>query len=250
MTIKKAVILAAGRGSRMGAMTKVIPKPLLPLVDRPILDHIIEEARTSGIEDIFIVVHFQHHLIESYYAQEKDIHFIYQPSLNGTGPAVLLAKDFIEKEAFALFLADEVIISQQPCIQQLMQVYEQVPASLVTGVEETTHEKIKKYNALRIEAYGESLVQIHEMIEKPQHPVSPYTSIGRYILSNDLLALLAEDIFEETNSEIPLTSYLNRLAQAGKAFGLLFEGKRLDLGSVNSWWEGNYQLKLYKDDRS
>ncbi|GGE40489.1 UTP--glucose-1-phosphate uridylyltransferase [Pullulanibacillus camelliae] len=239
MSIRKAVILAAGLGKRMWPMTKAVPKPLLPLIDRPIIDHIIEEARASGIEEIAVVVHFQKEVIIKHLADEQQIQIIIQPELNGTAAALKAAEAFIDHEPFALLLGDEVVQSRTPCLQQLMDVFQLDQAKLVTGVEQTTQEKISAYNTLACDEWGRQILRITEIVEKPIHPISLYTSIGRYILSPVIFEYLPDHLLLCKRDEIPLTESFNTLVEQHLALGYLFEGRRFDLGNKKDWLYAN-----------
>jgi UTP--glucose-1-phosphate uridylyltransferase len=244
MKIKKAVILAAGLGTRMMPMTKAIPKAMLPVVDRPILDYIVEEARASGIEEIALVVNYRKEVIEHHYSDHPNITFIEQPNLNGTAAALLHTKAFTNNEPFALCLGDEIVKSEPPFLKQLMYQFIHNNAAMVTGIEETTLEKISAYNALQVEKTADSsLLKICNIVEKPKEtPPSLYTSIGRYVVSPLIYDLLENAEHPKNGKELILTDYFAELSRKENVYGLLVNGTRYDIGSKKGWLEANISL--------
>jgi UTP--glucose-1-phosphate uridylyltransferase len=242
--INKAVILAAGRGKRFLPITRVIPKPMLPIGNKPTLDYIIKELIESGIEQILIVVGHRKEMIEDYYHGSKEIQFVVQSTLNGTAPAMLLAEKFVNKEAFALCLSDEIIESIVPCTKQLMDVFMEYKASMVTAIEETTAEKIHSYNSVNMSDRQGNVAKISSMEEKPQgSSPSLFTSIGRYIIAPEIFNLIRSLKIEEAREQY-LTDAFNLLVKDNAAYGLFFEGKRWDIGTKESWIETNVSLGL------
>ncbi|RBW68177.1 UTP--glucose-1-phosphate uridylyltransferase [Bacillus taeanensis] len=244
MKIKKAVILAAGLGTRMMPMTKAIPKAMLPVVDRPILDYIVDEVLTSGIEEIAIVVNYRKEVIENHYSDHPNITLIEQPDVGGTASALLQTKAFTNKEPFALCLGDEIVKSDAPFLKQLMDHFIHNNAAMVTGIEETTREKISAYNALEVEQIeASSLLKIHTIVEKPKEtPPSLYTSIGRYVVSPIIYDLLEGEKQPANSNELILTDYFAELAREKDVYGVLLNGKRYDIGSKKGWLEANIEL--------
>ncbi|QGQ95326.1 hypothetical protein EHS13_10745 [Paenibacillus psychroresistens] len=242
--IKKAVILAAGMGKRFQPITRVIPKPMLPIGNKPTLDFIIKELIDSGIEQILIVVGHRKEMIEEYYRDRVEIEFVIQNNLNGTAPAVLLAEDFVNGEAFALCLSDEIVESIVPCTKQLMDVYTRNNASMVTAIEETTAVKIHSYNSVNMTEKQGNIAKISSIIEKPQgSSPSLFTSIGRYIIAPEIFNIIKSLKLEETR-ELYLTEAFNLLLKDNAAYGLFFEGKRWDIGTKEGWIETNVRLGL------
>lgn len=242
--IKKAVILAAGRGQRFDPITRVIPKPMLPVGNKPALDYIIQELWDSGIEQILIVVGHRKEIILDYYEGVPGIQFVEQQTLGGTAPAVLLAEDFVNQEAFALCLADEIMESSTPCSRQLIELFVAKHATMVTVIEETTAEKIRAYNSVTIAETDGNIHRLSAIVEKPQESnPALFTSVGRYVI--------APTIFEEIRSvqsngeqEIYLTEAFNSLMRNHAVFGLIFEGTRWDIGTKEGWIATNVKLGL------
>jgi UTP--glucose-1-phosphate uridylyltransferase len=242
--IKKAVILAAGMGKRFQPITRVIPKPMLPIGNKPTLDYIIKELIESGIEQIIIVVGHRKEIILEYYQGRKEIQFVVQSTLNGTAPAVLLTEDFVNGEAFALCLSDEIVESNVPCTKQLIDVFMEYNAAMVTAIEETTEEKIHTYNAVEMdETYGK-VSRLISIQEKPQG-TSPslFTSIGRYVIAPKIFNLI-RSLKVLDSKELYLTEAFNLLLKENNAYGLRFEGKRWDIGTKEGWIETNVRLGL------
>lgn len=243
--IKKAVILAAGRGIRFGPITRVIPKPMLPIGNKPTLEFIIQELLDSGIEQILIVVGHKREIIEEYYRGRTEIQFVVQNSLSGTAPAVLLAEKFVNQEAFALCLSDEVVESIVPCTKQLMDVFIEYKASMVTAIEETTEEKIHSYNSVSMSETQGKVSRLITIVEKPEgESPSLFTSIGRYVIAPEIFDLIRLLKLEETK-EVYLTEAFNLMLKNKDAYGLCFEGKRWDIGTKEGWIETNVRLGFY-----
>jgi UTP--glucose-1-phosphate uridylyltransferase len=244
MMIKKAVILAAGLGKRFLPITRVIPKPMLPIGNKPTLDYIIKELVESGIEQILIVVGHRKEMIEEYYRVRAEIQFVVQNTLSGTAPAVLLAEEFVNGEAFALCLSDELVESIVPCTKQIMDVFIQYKAAMVTAIEETTAEKIHTYNSVNMSDRQGNVARISSMEEKPQSSSpSLFTSIGRYVISPEIFNLIRSLKIDESKEQY-LTEAFNLLVKDKSAYGLFFEGKRWDIGTKEGWIETNVRLGL------
>jgi UTP--glucose-1-phosphate uridylyltransferase len=242
--IKKAVILAAGMGKRFQPITRVIPKPMLPIGNKPALDFIIQELLESGIDQILIVVGHRKEIIQEYYQGRIDIQFVVQNNLNGTAPAVLLAEEFVNKEAFALCLSDEIVESIVPCTKQLIDVFIEYNASMVTAIEETTEEKIHTYNAVVMGETQGMVSKLISIIEKPQgaYP-SLFTSIGRYVIAPEIFNLI-RSLKVEQSRELYLTEAFNLMLEDNDSYGLCFEGSRWDIGTKEGWIETNVRLGL------
>jgi UTP--glucose-1-phosphate uridylyltransferase len=244
--IKKAVVLAAGLGKRFQPITRIIPKPMLPIGNKPTLDYIIQELLDSGIEQILIVVGHRKEIIEEYYQGAAEVYFVEQKVLNGTAPAVLLAEKFVKDEAFALCLSDEIIESNIPCMKQLIDVFVQYKAAMVTGIEETTIEKIHSYNAVEMGETEDMVSRLISIIEKPQGAVpSLFTSIGRYVIDPSIFNVIRSIKLEE-GRETYLTEAFNLMMQDNEVYGLCYEGKRWDIGTKEGWIATNVRLGLGK----
>jgi UTP--glucose-1-phosphate uridylyltransferase len=167
-----------------------------------------------------------------------------QNTLNGTAPAVLLTEQFVNQEAFALCLSDEVIESTVPCIRQLIEVFIELKASMVTGIEETTTEKIPAYNSVTFSETQGKVNKLISIIEKPKgaYP-SLFTSIGRYVIAPVIFNLI-RSLKHEANKELYLTEAFNLMMTNNDVYGLCFEGKRWDTGTKSGWIETNLRLGL------
>lgn len=254
--IRKAVIPAAGLGTRVLPMTKVMPKEMLPIVDKPAIQYIVEEAVRAGIEEILIVTnrgkgiiedHFDHaiELEQRLEASGKlqmleevrritdlaDISFIRQKETKGLGHAVSCARSFVGNEPFAVLYGDDVIIGEDPACGQLCRAYEQFGKGVV-GIKEVSPEQILKYCSLAVEPLGDRLFKVSDMIEKPRPDqiMSLYSILGRCVLPPEIL-----DIIDETppgaGGEIQLTDAMMTLAKTQGMIGVDYTGTRYDMGN-------------------
>ncbi|MGG4012626.1 UTP--glucose-1-phosphate uridylyltransferase GalU [Bacillus smithii] len=254
-SVKKAIIPAAGLGTRFLPATKAMPKEMLPIVDKPTIQYIVEEAIHSGIEDIIIVTgkgkraiedHFDHafELEKNLYDTGKldllekvqqssnmvDIHYIRQKEPLGLGHAVWCARKFIGDEPFAVLLGDDIVESETPCIKQLMNVYEKTGASVI-GVQPVPLEESHRYGMIDPMAQNGGLYEIKNLVEKPKREQAPsnLAIMGRYILTPEIFSYL-EKQERGAGGEIQLTDAIQKLSEAQKVFGYCFEGKRYDVG--------------------
>ncbi|MGF2617966.1 UTP--glucose-1-phosphate uridylyltransferase GalU [Rossellomorea vietnamensis] len=253
--IKKAIIPAAGLGTRFLPATKAMPKEMLPIVDKPTIQYIVEEAIEAGIEDIIIVTgkgkraiedHFdsapelEQNLIEKekFELLEKvqkasnlvDIHYIRQKSPQGLGHAVLCAKKFIGDEPFAVLLGDDIVQSEKPCLKQLMEQYEQLESSVI-GVMSVPDSDTHRYGIIDpLEQMGR-LYQVKEFVEKPKQGTAPSNQaiIGRYVFTPQIFKFLEEKEIG-AGGEIQLTDAIQKLNQIQRVFAYEFEGNRYDVG--------------------
>ncbi|YBZ95656.1 UTP--glucose-1-phosphate uridylyltransferase GalU [Bacillus sp. AK031] len=253
--IKKAIIPAAGLGTRFLPATKAMPKEMLPIVDKPTIQYIVEEAIEAGIEDIIIVTgkgkraiedHFdsapelEQNLIEKekFELLEKvqkasnlvDIHYIRQKSPQGLGHAVLCAKKFIGDEPFAVLLGDDIVQSEKPCLKQLMEQYEQLESSVI-GVMSVPESETHRYGIIDpLEQMGR-LFQVKEFVEKPKQGTAPSNQaiIGRYVFTPQIFKFLEEKEVG-AGGEIQLTDAIQKLNQIQRVFAYEFEGSRYDVG--------------------
>jgi UTP--glucose-1-phosphate uridylyltransferase len=274
MKIKKAIIPAAGLGTRVLPATKAIPKEMLNIVDKPAIQYIVEEAFASGIEDILIITnrgktaiedHFDHSVeIEdalrgneskkSLYddvlacSQMGNIYFIRQKEVKGLGHAVLCARNFVGDEPFAVLYGDDVIISETPVTKQLIDAYEKFGKGAV-GVKEVSREAIGKYCSLAVEPMGDNLFACSDMIEKPtpEQVMSLYSILGRVVLPPEIF-----DILEQTppgaNNELQLTDAMRTLAVRDGVIAVDFEGRRYDLGNKFGILQANIDVGLKHAD--
>lgn len=272
--IKKAVIPAAGLGTRFLPVTKAVPKELLPIVDVPTLQVILEEAADSGIEDVLLVVSDQRQAIRTHFspAPELDtflfdhgkealqariakipeivnLHYIVQEEPRGLGHAVSLARDFADGDAIAVLLGDDVVAAEPPALAQLIDVYEHTGTSVI-GVQPVAKEAIHKYG---IVAPAQGLEQgrcpIASLVEKPVAEEAPsnLAILGRYIITPALF-----DILDATKpgkgNEIQLTDALNTLAAQETMTACIFSGRRYDVGDQLGFIEANIEFGLKRQD--
>ncbi len=256
MKVKKAVIPAAGLGTRVLPASKAVPKEMLPIVDKPAIQYIVEEAVSSGIEDILIITnrgkgviedHFDHSpelekkLLEdqkkemyeqvSKLSKFANIYFIRQKETKGLGHAISCAKSFVGSEPFAVLYGDDVIISKEPACLQLMKVYEEYEAPIL-GVNKVKKEDIYKYSSLKVEPIKDNLFKCTDMVEKPSQSeiMSLYSILGRCVLTSDIFDAL-EKTKPGAGGEIQLTDAIKALARTSGTVAVEFTGKRYDMGS-------------------
>jgi len=273
MRVKKAVIPAAGLGTRMLPATKTIPKEMLPLLDKPVIQYIVEEAVASGIEDILIVTnraksamddYFDYHpeLEERLKRDHKDteaqsvravadlanIFYVRQKETQGLGHAVWRAKHFVGDESFAVLLGDDVMRAKTPVLGQVIAAAARHDCSAV-GTQEVAPELIHKYSSLRVEPLEERTYRVLDMNEKPAmaERFSNFAILGRYVLTPEIF-----DILENTppghGGEIQLTDALRTLSRTGKMCACDFEGRRFDTGNLKGFLEATIEYALDAPD--
>ncbi|WP_372638154.1 UTP--glucose-1-phosphate uridylyltransferase GalU [Cohnella sp.] len=253
-SIKKAIIPAAGLGTRFLPATKAMPKEMLPIIDKPTIQYIVEEAVESGIEDILIVTgkgkraiedHFdtafelEHRLNESgklellnavQRSSKVEIHYIRQKEPKGLGHAVWCARRFIGNEPFAVLLGDDIVSAQVPCLKQMIQQYEQTQASIV-AVQSVPEDQTHRYGIVDVAEQFSRLAAIRNMVEKPSLGQAPsnLAIIGRYILTPEIFSFL--DLQEQgAGGEIQLTDAIQKLNELQQVYAYQFEGVRYDVG--------------------
>lgn len=254
--VTKAIIPAAGLGTRMLPASKAIPKEMLPIVDKPAIQYIVEEAVSAGIKDILIITnrgkeamenHFDHNFEMEHNLREKgndemlkvledvanlaNITFLRQKETGGLGDAVYKAKSFISNEPFAVLYGDDVIVGDTPAISELLEVYNKHGGSVV-GVKQVDREQISKYCTLDVKMLSDTVMEVHDMIEKPREDqiMSLYAILGRCILQPEIFEIL-ERIPKGAGGELQLTDAMAEYARTSKMFGVEFSGKRYDMGS-------------------
>ena len=259
MKIKKAVIPAAGLGTRVLPATKAIPKEMFPIVDKPAIQYIVEEAAKSGIEDILIITsrgkseiadHFdRHHELESklqaggaakadLYNQVVDvtklanITYVRQMEQKGLGHAVLQAKKFVGNEPFAVMYGDDVIIGEDPCIGQLIRAYENTGLAGAVGIKEVPAADVSKYSSMKVDHLNDNIYKVSDMIEKPKpgEEFSLFSILGRCVLPAEIFDIL-ENIPYGAGGELQLTDAMKILAQKSGFAGVDFTGTRYDMGN-------------------
>jgi UTP--glucose-1-phosphate uridylyltransferase len=267
--LRTCVFPCAGFGTRFFPATKVIPKEMLPLVDKPILQYGIEEARGSGMDKLIIVTsqgkdsiidHFDRSssLERSLREREKfdllneveavssmvDLIAVRQKDALGLGHAVLTARDAVGRDPFAVLLPDDVILSDEPCLQQMRRVFEDTGRPVV-ALMEVSPEETSRYGVVAGEMTGNRRFRVRDMVEKPKsNAPSRYAIIGRYILPPDIFPLL-ETTERGAGGEIQLTDALRQLVKGGDFYGYVFEGRRYDAGEKLGYLKAtvDYALK-------
>ncbi|TBX82473.1 UTP--glucose-1-phosphate uridylyltransferase GalU [Bacillus mycoides] len=271
-TVKKAIIPAAGLGTRFLPATKAMPKEMLPIVDKPTIQYIVEEAIESGIEDIIIVTgkgkraiedHFDHsfeleqNLLEKgkYEILEKvqesskiSIHYIRQKEPQGLGHAVWCARKFIGNEPFAVLLGDDIVQAETPCLRQLMDQYE-VSQSSVIGVQTVPETETHRYGIIDPLVQNGRSYQVSKFVEKPAKGTAPsnLAIMGRYVLTPEIFMFL-EDQQTGAGGEIQLTDAIQRLNEIQRVFAYDFEGKRYDVGEKLGFIQTTIEMALQHDE--
>ncbi|WP_282173951.1 UTP--glucose-1-phosphate uridylyltransferase GalU [Cytobacillus firmus] len=271
--VRKAIIPAAGLGTRFLPATKAMPKEMLPIVDKPTIQYIVEEAVESGIEDIIIVTgkgkraiedHFDYaleleqnlalkgklELLEKvrYSTNLADIHYIRQKEPKGLGHAVWCARNFIGNEPFAVLLGDDIVQSNTPCLKQLIDEYEEVHSSVI-GVQEVLPHETQRYGIIDpINNHGRRY-QVSNFIEKPQLGTAPsnLAIMGRYILTPEVFLFLDKQI-AGTGGEIQLTDAIQQLNQIQNVYAYNFEGTRYDVGEKEGFIKTTIDFALRNEE--
>jgi UTP--glucose-1-phosphate uridylyltransferase len=276
--VRKAVFPAAGLGTRFLPATKSIPKEMLPIVDKPLIQYGVEEAIHSGVQDIIVVTgrgksaiedHFDksfelEQLLESKKKYEmlamvrkisdmSDVSYIRQKEALGLGHAVLRAKDLVGDEPFAVLLSDDVIASKTPCVRQLIDVYEKYGAT-VLALMEVPREQISAYGVVDAEPvsdgkFGDRLFKVRNTVEKPKAADAPsnLAIIGRYVLTPDIFGCI-ESVEPGSGGEIQLTDGLKDMLKSRPIYGLKFEGKRYDAGDKFGFLKATVEFALERDE--
>ncbi|TCP24926.1 UDP-glucose pyrophosphorylase [Scopulibacillus darangshiensis] len=251
--VRKAIIPAAGLGTRFLPATKAMPKEMLPIVDKPTIQYIVEEAVEAGIEDIIIVTgkgkraiedHFDNafELEENLLKKEKfdlldkvrqsskvDIHYIRQKEPKGLGHAVWCARKFIDNEPFAVLLGDDIVQADQPCIGQLMEQYEKTGRSVI-GVQEVAETETHRYGIIDPNKQDGRLYEVNKFVEKPKEDAPSNLAImGRYVLTPEIFDFLEKQELG-AGGEIQLTDAIQRLNEVKGVQAYNFEGDRYDVG--------------------
>ena len=270
--IRTAVIPAAGLGTRFLPATKAQPKEMLPIVDKPCIQYIIEEAIDSGIEDILIITGRNKRAIEDHFdraveleltlkAQGKydllglvqelsrvTIHYVRQKEPKGLGHAVLCAKHFVGDEPFAVLLGDDIMDAEVPVLKQLMDVYEDCEGS-VLGVQEVPKDRVSSYGVVKPVAVKERLWRADDLVEKPSVEEAPsrLAVLGRYIISPEIFGIL-EKTEPGRGGEIQLTDALKKLSEQEPVYAYEFEGRRYDVGDKQGYLEATVDFALKRPD--
>ena len=274
MKVRKAIIPAAGLGTRLLPNTKSIPKEMLPLVDKPVIQYIVEEAVAAGIEEILIITNRGKTPIEDYFdyapdleerlmkdgkedeartvravADMADVFFVRQKETKGLGHAIWRAKNFVNGEPFGILLGDDIMLSKKPVLHQLVEAAEANSCSAI-AVREVPDELIVKYSSVKLEEkLGERVYRISDMNEKPtlEEKLSQYAILGRYVLTPGIF-----DILEHTppgrNNEIQLTDAMRTLCRREPMCAVDFEGRRYDTGNLKGYLESIIDFALQNEE--
>lgn len=277
-TIRKAVIPAAGFGTRFLPATKATPKEMLPIVDKPTIQYIVEEALASGIEEILIISGHAKRAIEDHFdsapilereLEEKgkddllaivretadiNVHYIRQKKMRGLGDAILCAKSFMAGEPFAVLLGDDVVYAdeakgEKPALRQLIDVYDAYGGS-VLGCQQVAPEKVSSYGIVAgKEISGSKLLKVSDMVEKPELDEAPsnIAVLGRYIISPTVFELL-EHTAPGKGGEVQLTDALKQLATIEPVWAYCFDGKRYDVGDKLGFLKATVEFALRRSD--
>lgn len=273
MKIKKAIIPAAGLGTRFLPATKAQPKEMLPVVDKPAIQFIIEEAVASGIEDILIITgrnkraiedHFDHSVELELILEQKgdtkqleeirrisalaDIHYVRQKEAKGLGHAIYCGRKFIGNEPFAVLLGDDIVVNPEPCLKQLIHIYQQVGGNVI-GIRPVPKEQVSSYGIVASKVIAPSMHQITDLVEKPALNQAPsnLAIMGRYILQPEIFDILAA-IPPGRNGEIQLTDALKELLQHQSITGYEFQGKRYDVGDKLGFLIATVEIALTREE--
>lgn len=273
MRIRKAIIPAAGLGTRFLPATKAMPKEMLPIVDKPTIQYIVEEAVASGIEDIIIVTgkgkraiedHFDNSFELEYFLSDKskwdllnevqkssnlaDIHYIRQKEPRGLGHAIWCARKFIGDEPFAVLLGDDIVESDEPCLKQMIDVYNQEQASIV-GVQPVPWEEVSRYGVVDGIKVGDRVYESRQLVEKPPvgHSPSNFAIMGRYILTPAIFEILNNQQ-EGVGGEIQLTDAIARLGERERILAYHFDGLRHDVGERLGFIKTSIHYALQREE--
>lgn len=273
MMIRKAVIPAAGFGTRLLPASKSQPKEMLPIVDTPAIQYVVEEAVASGITDILMIIGKGKRAIEEHFDRnfdlenelatkgkqqelEKlrhisnlaDIHFIWQKELNGLGDAISYARHHVGNEPFAVLLGDTLVQSDTPVTMQLMHAYERYQESVV-ALEEVAMDKVDRYGIIKGKNIDDNIFLVEDFVEKPTSREAPsnLAIAGRYVLSPEIFDYIANTPAGK-NDEVQLTDAMRLLVADRAMYGLRFDGRRFDIGNRLDFVKTNLEFALTRDD--
>ncbi|WP_233539027.1 UTP--glucose-1-phosphate uridylyltransferase GalU [Planococcus halotolerans] len=272
MQIRKAIIPAAGLGTRFLPATKALPKEMLPIVDKPTIQYIVEEAIASGIEDIIIVTgkgkraiedHFDHayeledtlrnkgklDMLDSVTeTSQVEIHYIRQKQPLGLGHAIWSARKFIGDEPFAVLLGDDIVVNEEPCLAQLMNQYEQTGKSII-GVKQVPEDETSRYGIVDPLERDGKLMKVRNFVEKPAPGTAPSNCaiMGRYILDPKIFKYLGEHQVG-AGGEIQLTDAIQKLNEEQQVYAYEFDGQRYDVGEKFGYIETTIEFALKRPE--
>ncbi len=273
MSITKAVIPAAGLGTRFLPATKAQPKEMLPIVDKPTIQYIVEEAVASGITDILIITGRNKRAIEDHFDRSielemelehkgktallkqvrqisdlVDVQYVRQKTPQGLGHAILCAKNFVGNEPFAVLLGDDIVDAEVPCLKQLIDQYDHYNGTIL-GVQKVSQENVNKYGIVKGKALDEHLYMVEDLVEKPSVEEAPsnVAILGRYIITPEIFPLL-EKTQPGAGGEIQLTDALKALAKNKQVWAYEFAGRRYDVGDKLGFLEATVEMALKRED--
>lgn len=274
MKVRKAIIPAAGLGTRLLPNTKSIPKEMLPLVDKPVLQYIVEEAVAAGVEEILIITNRGKSPIEDYFdyapdlearllsdgkekeartvrevADMADVYFLRQKETKGLGHAIWRAKSFVGDEPFGILLGDDIMLSETPVLKQLVNAAEANHCSAI-AIREFPGEEICKYSSVKLEKnLSDRVYRIGDMNEKPtmDERLSNYAIMGRYVLTPAIFDILANTA-PGRNNEIQLTDGMKQLCHVEPMCAVDFEGRRYDTGNLKGYLESIIDFALKNEE--
>jgi UTP--glucose-1-phosphate uridylyltransferase len=273
LKVRKAIIPAAGLGTRFLPATKAQPKEMLPIVDKPTIQYIVEEAINSGIEDIIIISGrnkraIEDHFDKSYELEQElarkgdeellnlvreisnlaNIHYIRQKEAKGLGHAIYCAKSFIGNEPFAVLLGDDIVDSDVPCLKQMIDIYNEYKTT-VLGVQSVSDEDVSKYGIVSCKQVDNRVYKVKDLVEKPDRDNAPsnIAILGRYIITPQIFEFL-ENVLPGKGGEIQLTDALKSLIGQEAMYAYDFIGKRYDVGNKLGFLQATVEFALKRED--
>ncbi len=273
MKVKKAVFPVAGLGTRFLPATKSSPKEMLPLIDKPLVQYVVEEAVAAGIEQILFVTGRSKRAIEDHFdisfeleallyekgkdaelsqirhiAEMVNIFYVRQKEALGLGHAILCAKEFVGQEPFAVLLGDDIIDAEKPCLGQLLEVYNKYRGS-VLALEKVPLENISSYGCVKANVISERVYEVIDMVEKPRQEEAPsdLAIIGRYVLTPDIFPILEKQT-PGKGGEIQLTDAILKLSKEEAIYGCRFDGIRHDCGDKLGFLKATVDMALKREE--
>ncbi|MHC1719551.1 MAG: UTP--glucose-1-phosphate uridylyltransferase GalU [Clostridiaceae bacterium] len=273
MRIRKAVIPAAGLGLRFLPATKAQPKEMLPIVDKPAIQYIVEEAVASGIEEILIITGGSKRSIEDHFDKSielecelikknkqdllkivrdisdlANVYYIRQKDPRGLGHAIRCTKSFVENEPFAVMLGDDLIDSQKPCLKQLMDCFNEYKSTIL-GVQHVDKKEVSKHGIIKAVKIRDRVYKVEDLIEKPGPEEAPsnIAILGRYILMPEIFSIL-EKTKPGTGNKIELTDAIKTLSKKQAIYAYEFEGTRYDVGDKMGFLQATVEMALKRED--
>ena len=271
--VRKAVIPAAGLGTRFLPATKAVPKEMIPIVDKPTIQYIVEEIAKSGIEDLLIITGrtkraVEDHFDKSYELENElyksgktemlemlseiskmvNVQYVRQAEAKGLGNAIYCAKTFVGDEPFAVLLGDDVVEAETPCLKQMIDKYNEYGTSIL-GVQTVPESEVSKYGIVSGEKVAERVYRVHDMVEKPKKEEAPtnVAVLGRYIITPEIFTHI-ENTKPGAGGEIQLTDALCTLAKEQSMYAYDFIGRRYDVGNKQGFLEATVEYALSRDD--